>query len=122
MITNEADKTIEQARIESEIDDYDDNADATIYNCPNKTPYDGVRRLWANVLFLAVEYATGNVTNDHDCGGKPEVKEQFRRSSIRFLTGNGNLRLACEAANQDMATVIRVGRRYQHLLTEPAIQ
>jgi hypothetical protein len=87
-----------------------------IFNQPRKTPGDNIRALWQNVLLLSVEYATGQITNDHDCGGKEEIKQQIRKSSIRFLLGNGNLKLACEAAGLPISAVQNMGKRYQHLL------
>lgn len=112
MISNEAEKN----RTEDGIDEYDDNTDATIYNSPRKTPFDGVKKLWSEVLLLAVEYAKGEITNDHDCGGNPEIREKFRRSSIRFLNCAGTLKLACEATGQDINNVIRFGQRYKHII------
>jgi hypothetical protein len=89
-----------------------------IFNQPRKTPGDNIRALWQNVLLLSVEYATGKITNDHDCGGKEEIKQQIRKSSIRFLLGNGNLKLACEAAGLPISTVQNMGKKYEYLLRE----
>ena len=96
---------------------YDDNQPAReMFMSPQKTPMDGVKKLWSEVLVLAAKYAKGEITNDHDCCGKPEVQEQFRKSAIRFLCGSGNLKLACEAAGIDMLEVRKIGKRYQHEL------
>jgi hypothetical protein len=93
---------------------YDDNQPAReMFMSPQKTPMDGVKKLWSEVLVLAAKYAKGEITNDHDCCGKPEVQQQFRKSAIRFLCGSGNLKLACEAAGIDMLEVRKVGKRYE---------
>jgi len=89
-----------------------------LLNYQPKTPYDGIKKLWSAVLFQAAEYATGNVTNDHDCGGKEEIRQQIRKNSIRFLMGNGNLKFACEAAGVPMETVRNMGKKYEYLLRE----
>jgi len=82
-----------------------------LFNHKQKTYYDGVKELWSSVLFLAAEYATGKVTNDHDCGNNPEIKRRFRESSVRFLCGQGNFDLACEAAGIDAGTIKRLGKQ-----------
>jgi hypothetical protein len=108
-----------EAEVVDEYEIYDDNQPAReMFMSPQKTPMDGVKKLWSTVLFMATEYATGKITIDHDCCGKPEVMKQFRKSSVRFLCGSGNLKLACEAANQDAASVIRFGKKYQHILQD----
>jgi hypothetical protein len=80
-----------------------------LFNHKPKTPYDGIKKLWSEVLFQAAEYATGKVTNDHDCGGKKEVRERTVRSCVEFLCGKGNFNLACEAADVDARSVRRLG-------------
>jgi hypothetical protein len=96
----------------------EDNKEAynQVFNSRQKTPYDGIKALWSEVLLLAVEYATGKVTNDHDCAGLAERKEQTVKSSVKFLNGGGNFKLACEAAGMDEKVIRKFGSRYQHLL------
>jgi hypothetical protein len=102
-------------------DDFNDDLDGKelfnqVFGAKKKTPFDGIRELWTEVLVQAVGYAKGQITNDHDCGGKEEVRKQFVKSSVRFLQGNGNLDIACQAAGVDTEILKQVGKQYGYLL------
>jgi hypothetical protein len=95
-------------------DDFNDDLDGKelfnqVFGAKKKTPFDGIRELWTEVLVQAVGYAKGQITNDHDCGGKEEVRK-------RFLQGNGNLDIACQAAGVDTEILKQVGKQYSYLL------